>query len=126
YVIQTREGDKGRAFSATCLAVATADGLWDEERRDRSKGAIRPVWAMFAGTAQQLRSFHANLKGGRKAEPVGHNGGDNDRLEFLRSSKFLTIWQHTDEGSALTLYHPDLFRLDPGLVDPAGLNFLLF
>jgi hypothetical protein len=129
YVIQRPEKEaKGRSFQATCVASATANSLW-AEARNRERGAtIRPAWAMFAGTEQELRPFVANLKSGRKAEPAGDNsrGGDSERFEFLRTSGFLTSWQREPEGSLVTLYHPELFRLDPGLLDPEGINFCLF
>jgi hypothetical protein len=126
YAIQ-RPGkeQKGRSFRATCVAVATANSLWDEGGKD---GAIRPVWAMFAGTEQELRPFVANLKSGRKAEPAEQfwRGGDNERFEFLRSVGFVASWQREAEGSLVTLFHPELFRLDPGLIEPSTIRFLLF
>lgn len=129
YVIQPSEKDtKGRAFQATCVAAATADNLWAEARGRDPGSTMRAVWAMFAGTEQQLRPFVANLKSGRKAEPAGDNwkGGDSERFEFLRSSGFQTYWQREAEGCLVTLYHPELFRLDPGLIDPVRIDFLLF
>jgi hypothetical protein len=63
---------------------------------------------------------------GRKAEIAGKSKqGDGERLEFLRSVGFLTSWQREPEGCLVTIYHPDLFRLDPGLVDPTGLRFVV-
>jgi hypothetical protein len=129
YVIQAREDEnKGRSFLATCVAVATANSLWADAKSRAQDTTIRPVWAMFAGTEQQLRPFVANLKSGRKAEPAEKRGkcSDSERLEFLRSSGFLTSWQREPEGALVTLYHPELFRLDPGLLDPVGIDFLLF
>lgn len=123
YAIESKKGQKGRSFRATPVAMVTANALWDEGLNGKT---IRPVWAMFAGTEQQLRPFVANLKAGRKAEPSNnHRGGDDDRLEFLRSVGFVTSWQREPEGSLVTLFHPELFRLDPGLVDPQAIRFVL-
>lgn len=126
YAIQPpNKAQKGRSFKATCVAVATANSLWDEGANGKT---IRPVWAMFAGTDQQLRPFVTNLKMGRKAEPAENNwkGGDDERFEFMRSVGFTASWQRETEGSLVTLYHPELFRVDPGLIDPLTIRFLLF
>lgn len=126
YVIQPQEEGKGRAFHATRVAIVTADELFPEAQ---GASTIRPVWAMFAGTDLALRPFVANLKTGRKAEKASINyrsrGGDGERLEFLRSVGYLTSWQREPEGCLVTVYHPELFRLDPGLVDPSGIRFVL-
>lgn len=125
YEIQPQKNQKGRSFGATCVALATADSLWDEGANGK---AIRPIWAMFAGTETQLRPFAANLRMGRKAEPAkaGWRGGDDERLEFLRSVGFSAAWQREPEGALLTLFHPELFQLDPGLIDPTWIRFALF
>src|SRR5262245_47689445 len=124
YVIQPKQEGKGRSFSATCGALITAYGVFPEGNDGKT---IRPVWALFAGTEAELRSFAANLKSGRKAEDPskGGKGGDEARLEFVRKVGFQTYWQREEEGSLVTLYHPELFRLDPGRIDPAGINFVL-
>lgn len=126
YVIQPREEGKGRSFQATCVAVVTADALFPEAKTDARTRPVRPVWAMFAGTDSELRAFMTNLRMGRKAQEPGYGKkGDSDRLEFLRSVGFLTCWQREPEGCLATIYHPELFRLDPGMVDPTGLRFVL-
>jgi hypothetical protein len=124
YVIQPKEGSKGRSFSATCIGFATADSLWES-----GGNTIRPTWAMFAGSETELRPFMANLRLGRKAELLkeSHNrrGGDDKRLEFLKSAGYQITWQREAEGSIDTIFYPDLFRLDPGMVDPEGIKFVL-
>jgi hypothetical protein len=69
-----------------------------------------------------------NLKMGRKAEKFSNfrsRGGDEERLEFLKSVGYQVTWQREPEGVLVTIYHPELFRLDPGMVDPTGVNFVL-
>jgi len=121
-MIQQKEGAKGRAFGATCLGFASADGLWETSGK-----TIRPVWAMFAGTDAELRPFVTNLRLGRKAERQSNHGrgGDDERLEFLKSVGYQVTWQRETEGSIVTLFHPEFFRLDPGLIDPAAIQFVL-
>ncbi len=122
-MIQQKEGAKGRSFTATCVGIATADGLWETNGK-----TIRPVWAMFAGSDAELRPFVTNLRLGRKADRHSNHssrGGDEERLEFLKSVGYQVTWQRETEGSIVTLFHPDLFRLDPGMVDPAGIQFVL-
>lgn len=123
FVIQPREAGKGRSFSATCAALITAYGVFPEGNEGKT---IRPVYALFANTDSELRSFMANLKSGRKAQPPGYGKkGDDERLEFLRSIGFQVYWQREAEGALATIHHPELFRLDPGLIDPKGINFVL-
>jgi len=123
-VIQPSEGKKGRSFQAVCVAVMTANALFPEANGK----TIRPVFAMFAGTDQELRPFMANLRLGRKAEPPiasYRKQGDGERVEFLKTVGFQVAWQREAEGSIATIYHPDLFRPDPGMVDPAGITFVM-
>jgi hypothetical protein len=119
---------KGRTFRAVLLASVEADLLW----RGGSSGAtdsMRPVWAMFAGSDQELRAFMANLTAGRLVMCEKRYGyyrsGKQERLEFLRSAGYQTIWQREDEGVVATIYLPDLFKLDPGMVDPSGIGFVI-
>jgi hypothetical protein len=123
YVIQPKEEGKGRSFSAVCVATITAYGQFPEGNDGKT---IRPVWTLFAGTEAELRAFMANLKGGRKAELSGYGKkGDDERLEYLRNVGFQLAWQREEEGALCTIYHPEMFRLDPGLIDPKGINFVL-
>lgn len=120
YVIETQEGKKSRSFGATCLGIITANGL-----SDKAGNTIRPVWALFAGTETELKPFIANLRLGHKASPHNHRGGDDNRLEFLKGARYQAFWQKEAEGAVVTIHHPELFRLDPGMTDPEGLRFIL-
>lgn len=122
YIIQPETGKKGRSFSAKCTALVVADTLWSSGSGD----TIRPIWAQFVGTDSELRPFATNLKLGRKAEPSnGHKHSNAERLEFIKSAQYQVAWQREAEGSIVTLFHPDLFRLDPGMVDPEGAKFVM-
>jgi hypothetical protein len=123
YTIQPDEkaGRKGRSFSAKCSALITANHLWDSGAGD----TIRPIWAQFIGSDAELRPFATNLKLGRKAEPSRGRSSAGDRLEFKKSANYQLSWQREPEGTILTLFHPDLFRLDPGMVDPGGASFVM-
>jgi|SRR6478609_1349595 len=125
YTIEPKEGKKGRSFSGYCIAAVVANGLWES---GGGGNEIRPVWAMFCGTESELRPFVTNLRLGRKAEPAkgGYRRSNaGERLEFLKSDNFYTAWQREPEGSIATLYHPELFRLDPGMVDPTAIRFMM-
>lgn len=84
---------------------------------------------MFAGSLNELRPFMANLTLGRKAVRVGHRS----KLEFLKSTKYQVIWQIESEPkttkyapepwSIATIYYPEAFLLDPGMVDPHKISF---
>lgn len=121
YTIQPEAGKKGRAFSAKCTAIIVADSLWSAGGGD----TMRPIWAQFIATDAELRPFASNLRLGRKAEPSTGRSSACDRIEFLKSVGYQMSWQREPEGSILTVYHPELFRLDPGMVDPAGATFAM-
>jgi len=128
YIAPQQEG-KGRVFSATLLSYVEADPMWET---GRSAGeTIRPLWMMCCGSDQELRAFVANLRTGRKAtfgNKAGYSSyryGKQERFEILRSSNFQVSWQKEPEGSIVTLYHPDLFQIDPGLVDETHIQFIL-
>lgn len=124
-VIAPKQEGKGRSFCATLVAYVTADNLWAGGAT--STEVTRPVWAMFAGTDNELRPFMANLQLGRKAEAFrgGYSRKAGDKFEILKSSGFQTAWQRTPLGSVAVVYAPDLFRLDPGMVDPKGVEFCI-
>lgn len=122
--IETAEGKKGRSFSAELLCFVTADHLWDGGRTNSS--ALRPVVMVIAGSDAQMGPFVANLRGGRKAvESSSYRSRGDRRFELLRSAGYAFAWQRFPEGAVVTAYLPDLIRLDPGMVNPAGAKFLL-
>lgn len=122
YIIAPQEGKKGRSFMATCVAMMTANSLWEGSGSDN----IRPVFAVFAGTDGELKPFMTNLRLGRKADLFNtYRNRSGDRIEFLKSEGFYMTWQRETLGSLATIFHPDLFRVDPGMVDPRGIQFIL-
>jgi hypothetical protein len=126
YVIYSGGSKKGRAFAATCVSLAVAYDLFEEAASE----TCRPLWAMFAGSEQELRPFIANLRVGRKAEPRAGNGygrkaSTEDRLEFLKTVAYQVSWQREPEGCLVTVYHPELFKLDPGFAEGA-IRFAMF
>lgn len=124
-ILPAKEG-KGRSFQATLLAYVTADSLWEGGQSNTE--TTRPVWMMLGGTENELRPFVANLQLGRKAELLSSGYRKNkgsDKFEVLKSVGYQTAWQRTPVGSAVTIFLPDLFRLDPGMVDPKGVEFCI-
>lgn len=117
---------KGRTFRATLLASVEADLLWPGGQTVSDN--LRPVWAMFGGSDQELRAFMANLTLGRKAEFPKANSYSRrkaDCMEVLKSSGYQVAWQREEEGSLATIFLPELFQIDPGMVDPMGARFIL-
>ena len=117
---------KGRTFRATFLAAVEADLLW--EGGETVTDNTRPVWAMFAGSDNELRAFMANLSSGRKATfPQKREAYRRkaDCIEILKSFGYRTTWQREEEGSIATIFLPELFQIDPGMVDPKGATFVV-
>jgi hypothetical protein len=123
--IQPSSHGKGRAFSATCLALVEGDALWGQ-----SSDNSRPLFAAFAGSDTELRPFVANLRLGRKAVLSESRGNDfsskrDAKIETMKSVDYSEAWQRSDAGSTCCLYLADMFRIDPGMVDPKGIAFVM-
>jgi hypothetical protein len=127
--VEPQKEGKGRSFRALCLATIEADPLWPGG--DAVTDNVRPVWAMFAGADTEIRPFVSNLVLGRKAEFEKSNvhayssRKRGDRLELLRSAGYQITYQREAEGVIATVFLPDLFRLDPGMVDVEGVRFIV-
>lgn len=120
YTVCSDPTKKGRSFSAHCVALVRDDRLWASGNSDN----IRPIWAQFVGSDAALRPFATNLMLGRKLEASGSRRSSS-RIECLKSAGYQLAWQRESEGTILTAYLPDLFRLDPGMVDPEGARFVM-
>lgn len=126
--IAPEAGKKGRSFRALHLASATADALWLGGEATKKGDVLRPVHAVFLGSEAELRSFAANLQLGRLASTSGESRrrrGRQSGYEFLRSAGYRQVWQRHEEGAILTVYLPGLFCLDPGMVDPEIVRFVV-
>lgn len=117
----SRPGRKSRRFSAQLLGYLTADMLWPGGGTDTK--AVRPVWAQIASSHDAAGPFLMNLKMGKKASS-GRDKSDAP-FEWLKSAGYAYAMQKTDAGVLATVYLPDLFRADPGMVDPAGVRFVV-
>lgn len=106
------------------LASVEADMLWSGGRTETTN--MRPVWSMFVGSDQEMRAFTANLTTGRKAEFPSQTYGRRsvDRIELLKTARYQTVWQREPEGSIVTTFLPELFNMDPGMVDTEGASFI--
>lgn len=129
--IEPQANRKGRTFTANLLGYVTADQLWEAGRT--STDVLRPVWLCYAASEGEVRSFTANMRLGRKAiisatsEPNAYRGRSRDgrAVELLRSGDYEYSMQRHPEGVIVTAYMPEVFLLDPGMVDPAGINFVI-
>jgi hypothetical protein len=126
FIAPQNSSGKGRTFEAICLASLEADYIWPEGMTATDNR--RPVWAMFCGSENELRPFMVNLTLGRKANITTESRSYSkkaERFEFLKSARYQTTWQRYEEGCIATVFLPDLFRLDPGMVDPKGISFMM-
>jgi hypothetical protein len=125
-VIAPEKEGKGRSFTASLLCSIKADGLWSGG--GATTDATRPVYFMIATGEEQIRPFVTNLQMGKKAiVPTSGYGRQKASftLEVLRSAGYSWSYQKTADGTIATAYLADLFRLDPGMVDPDGIAFVL-
>lgn len=118
------DDEKSRSFRAPVLAEVFADTLVPG-----ANGATtaRPAWMMLATSTAEAGPFVANLRLGRKAEVAGTGRGRSaaERYELLRSLGYAFAGQRHAEGAVVTAYLPDLFALDPGMVDTTGARFIV-
>ncbi len=124
--IAPQQEGKGRSFTATLLSYVTADRLWSGG--GTSTDTNRPVWIMYAASEGEASPFTANLRLGRKAlmgEKSSYSRKKSPCVELLKSAGYAFSTQRFSEGSVVTAYLPELFNLDPGMVDPKGASFIV-
>ena len=126
--IKPEEGKKGRAFAATLLGYMAADRCWDGGTNTRN-GPTRPIYLAYATSLAEAGPFTANLRAGRRAVlgdgRSSHNARHSQAFELLRSAGYAFSASRSKAGVITTAYLHDLFRLDPGMVDPAGVRFAI-
>ncbi len=124
-IIQTEGESKGRSFRASLLAYVEGSALWSGGATSEN---TRPIWCMIAATDAESGPVMANLRGGKKASIVGTESGygrkrKSEQFELLKSAGYEFAAQRHAEGTVWTAYLPELFKLDPGMVDPVGVKF---
>ena len=126
-VIAPKTEGKGKAFRAMKVSAVMANALWEMGVGDKHD---RPVCATFVSSEGEIRPFVANLLTGRPAVSLSDTNSYRRRgvasgYEFMRSAGYKAIFQKHEEGVAATLYLPHLLALDPGMVDPKGVKFVM-
>jgi len=118
---------KTHGFRAQLLAYAEADGLWDVGAKGKGIKLTRPVWMVLGCSEHEAGPFVANLQMGRAAEvvPAQNWAKTSERFEILRSAKFVYRKEVLPAGVVVKVFHPELFRRDPGMVDTKETRFLL-
>jgi hypothetical protein len=113
-VIEPQGRRKGRSFSATLLAFATANKLWSAGSTDVG----RPCFIAFASTDQEVRALAANLRTGRRAKVVNEHSWTEETIAFRKADGMRWHFQKNAHGTVVTGYLPELFELDPGMLPP--------
>ena len=117
YVIQT-DSEKGRSFQGVALGLITAPKVSPWETKDKF---VRPIWSVWATSEGETGPFIANLR-------LGCVGKAQDNfIEFMKSFVGFSCIQQIvpNVGTLTTLYFSELFRVDPGFVDPVNIRFCL-
>lgn len=101
--------EKTRSFQVTLLGWIRCDRLVGAS----DKGSHRPAWFTYAGPEQEARAFTANVLGGHTFASFGHTP-----TRWSITKKGYTHHSRKVAGGLITtVYQPDLFRADPGMVD---------
>lgn len=124
-IIQTEGESKGRSFKASLLAYVEGSALWSGGATSEN---VRPIWCMIAATDAESGPVMMNLRFGQKASIVGEEKSyrrnkKTDKFELLKSGGYEFSAQRHPQGTVWTAYMPELFKLDPGMVDPVGVKF---
>lgn len=117
--VTTGDSEKSRSFSASCLGMICCDVLLPAQGNKK-----RPVFAQFVASQEEMRPFLANVRLGRALETSSsyrRRGGD--AYEFLKSAGHRVALQRFEEGVLATVWLPEPFALDPGMVDPHKIQF---
>lgn len=81
--------------------------------------AERPILMVVAASHGESGPLTAALsRGARAVVDTGRHDRNAERYELLKSAGFRRLTQAEPAGVLTTFYHPDLFRRDPGMVDP--------
>ena len=110
---------KGRVFEATLLGFIVSDWLWPQTGDNE-----RPIFAAIAATEAQIRPFMANLQTGSKAISSGTKHTQST-FEFLRSARYTYATQRFEGMGVATIYLPELWDINPGMVDPTEVRFAM-
>jgi hypothetical protein len=89
--------------------------------------SLRPAWLQVALGEGDAKPFVANMRLGKKIT-IGDTGGrrrGSQAVELLKTAGYHYAIQRFPEGQLVTAFLPDLFQLDPGMVDPAGVAFVV-
>jgi hypothetical protein len=124
---------KTRQFRAQYLAHIVANDWWAGGQAITE--STRPVWLMLAGAVRAIRPVIANLQTGHRAllrryhDSLSYDTAPVAHLELLKSAGYRMLWQRLVGGpdgplAIVTAYLPELFVLDPGLIDPTGVQFV--
>lgn len=107
---------KGRTFRVSLLGFVTADGY----HGNGSNRAYRPVYLSIAESDAQVRAFVANLRTGRPADVRDAAGNQLPKqLETPRGLGLRWHFKKMEKPAGVTVatgYLPDLFDLDPGIL----------
>lgn len=115
------DSGKGRSFSGALIASIEADKFWSNGSGGGE--AKRPVWAVLGASTGESRAFIANVRMGKLLRT--NERSRHGSYEFLRSAGYEFLTQKFDNSVATTVYLPELFLHDPGMVDPEGVKFVL-
>ncbi len=113
--ITSKEGAKGRTFSASALAYLTREDMVP------SRGSVlRPLVFIYACSLRESKAFTANARLGREIQITKKRS-----LELLRAFDYTFKHQTLANAIVTTAYLKEYLEIDPGMVDPRGIQFCL-
>lgn len=123
---ETKKDDgKGRTFQAHLLAWIDAPNYFDHGHCT-SANKTRPVWMAVATTSQAARPFSINMLRGTTAAQTGYYSSSHPpKWELVRAAKYRKHHRKAAGGVVTTFFIPELFALNPGMVDPDYIRFVM-
>lgn len=114
--IETKKGSKGRSFSAYMLGWIDAPRFFEAGTNGKN---TRPVWLSVLASEGESRPFCRNLQLGKVA------ASRVEKFELLKTAGYQVRHQRVPEGVISTFFLPDLFVINPGMVDPDQIKFIM-
>lgn len=122
--IVTGKGKKGRSFRADLLAWIDAPDMFENGGVGNNN---RPIWITVATSEQETRAFVTNFRRGERAEKVSRHSysRSTDRWQLVKSAGYQIHQQKRGDGVVSTFFLPELFTINPGMVDPDRIQFVM-
>ena len=112
---------KGRTFGCTLLAFIEGDRFIGA---DTEYDRFRPLFFSVVATEAESKYILASIRSGFELSEI-RNHSSGKRFKLLKKYGYTHTKQKIEDSIVLTFYVASLFDIDPGLVDPDHVRFVM-